>query len=206
MPTNNNINYGPAPLPGTAPEPVLGNNIDRAPAAVPLGAGTGINPTATRPVVPVRELPVEVTVATTNGVIPVTEQPVDVTGAEGREPNITATNQQRYITVLANGTVISTNVTSLNFLGTGVSVAKSGSTGSNITITGGGGGNANTGNIGFANVTMYSLSGLSVNNSDLSHGFTAGLTIPNNGSGNIDRKSTRLNSSHVALSRMPSSA
>ena len=48
-----------------------------------------------------------------------------------------------------------------------------------------GGGNANTGNIGFANVTMYSLSGLSVNNSDLDHGYTAGLTIPNNGSGDI---------------------
>ena len=47
-------------------------------------------------------------------------------------------------------------------------------------------GGASTGNIGFSNVTMYSLPGLAVNNSDLSHGSTAGLNIPANGSGTAE--------------------
>jgi len=47
-----------------------------------------------------------------------------------------------------------------------------------------GGGNANTGNIGFDDNVIYSLTGVVVNNSDLANGQTAGIDIPANGDGN----------------------
>ena len=47
-----------------------------------------------------------------------------------------------------------------------------------------GGGNANTGNWAFTGNTMYNLNGGSINNSDLSHGATAFLSLPDNGSVN----------------------
>jgi hypothetical protein len=56
-------------------------------------------------------------------------------------PNIPAANQQRYITILENGTVVVTNAASLNFSGN-VTVTASGTTGANIVLSGGGG-NAN---------------------------------------------------------------
>jgi hypothetical protein len=120
MPTNNNINYGPAPLPGTEPSPVLGNNIDQAPAAVAPGPGLGINPASSR-----------------ESIILQTEQPVQtpLSSAVGTGPNITAGNQQRYITILANGTVVTNNASSLNFVGDAVSVANLGTTGANIVVT-----------------------------------------------------------------------
>ena len=45
-----------------------------------------------------------------------------------------------------------------------------------------GGGGANTGNIAFVDTTIYSLNGVTVNNSDLSHGSTTALVIPAYGS------------------------
>ena len=45
-----------------------------------------------------------------------------------------------------------------------------------------GGGGANTGNIAFVDTTIYSLNGVTVNNSDLSHGSTTALVIPTYGS------------------------
>lgn len=48
------------------------------------------------------------------------------------------------------------------------------------------GGNANTGDIGFNNTVMYSLTGLNVSNADLTHGATAALTLPANGTGDVE--------------------
>ena len=45
-------------------------------------------------------------------------------------------------------------------------------------------GGANTGNIGFNNNVIYSLTGVVVNNSDLANGQTAGMSIPAQGDGN----------------------
>ena len=47
-----------------------------------------------------------------------------------------------------------------------------------------GGGNANTGNWGFDGNSMYNLNGGAITNGDLSHGATASLSIPDNGSSN----------------------
>jgi hypothetical protein len=154
MPTNNNINYGPTPLPGTVTTPVLGNNIDRAPAAVPPGAGTGVNPASTAPVIPVVELPVATDPPSSRTVIPVTAAAVDLTGGANTVsgPNLTAGNQQRYITILANGTVVTNNATTLNFTGNGVSVSALGTTGANIVITAGNGGGGDYSN---SNVSSF---------------------------------------------------
>ena len=48
-----------------------------------------------------------------------------------------------------------------------------------------GGGQANLGNVGFDGDTIYDLNGLTINNSDPSHGGTAWLQIPANGIGNV---------------------
>jgi hypothetical protein len=139
MPTNDNINYGPAPLPGTAPAPVLGNNIDRGPAAVPAGPATGSASAYVPPasVVPVFERPVVISSSTRDFIIPVTEQAVDINPINTPAATPSATNQQRYITVLANGVVITNNATTLNFTGNGVSVSNLGTSGANIVILGG---------------------------------------------------------------------
>lgn len=63
--------------------------------------------------------------------------------------------------------------------GTALSVS-----GGNITLNGNpvsGSGASNTGNIGFTATTIYSLTGLTINNGDLSHGSTAGVSLPTNG-------------------------
>jgi hypothetical protein len=148
MATNNNINYGPAALPGTISTPVLGNNIDRAPAPVAPGPGTGYVPTVSRPVVPVTEQPVinpPITVARTAVVIPVAEQPVATVVAESTTgSNITASNQQRYLTILANGAVITSDASSLDFEGNGFTITSSGVNGAVITLSGAAGyGNSN---------------------------------------------------------------
>ena len=151
MPTNNNINYGPAPIPGdSTPTPVLGNNIDRAPAAVPPGLATGTVTSAPTPVVPVTEQPVVLpAVPPQKPVLPVVETPVDLNANANvtQGPNITAANQQRYITILANGVVVTNNATTLNFSGNGVTVSNLGTTGANIVITGGGGANYGNSNV-----------------------------------------------------------
>ena len=149
MPTNNNINYGPAAIPGTVTTPVLGNNIDRAPAPVPPGAGTGVVPMVTAPVIPVTEQPVllpPTPTRTTPVVLPVAEVAVDATaGADaGTGPNITAGNQQRYLTILANGVVVTNNAATLDFEGNGFEIANLGTNGATITLSGGAGyGNSN---------------------------------------------------------------
>jgi len=198
MPTNNNINYGPAPLPGTVTQPVLGNNIDRAPAPVPPGIATGTAPVTATPIVPITEQPVVVPVAITNAVIPVTEQPVDLGGNANAVagPNLTASNQQRYITVLANGAVVITNATSLNFAGSGVSVSASGTTGANITISSGGG-NANLGNLAIDNYNIYNTNGQGVvisNFSFIDEAETAYVQIPaGNSTANLNIVQTQGN-------------
>jgi hypothetical protein len=47
------------------------------------------------------------------------------------------------------------------------------------------GGGASTGNISFVNDTIYDIYGVTVNNSDLSHGATAGMIVPQNTGGDI---------------------
>lgn len=42
-------------------------------------------------------------------------------------------------------------------------------------------GGANTGNLAFINNSMYNIGGVNIENSDLSHGVTAALTLPSNG-------------------------
>jgi hypothetical protein len=148
MATNNNINYGPAALPGTVPTPVLGNNIDRAPAPVAPGAGTGYVPTVTQPVRPVTEQPVinpPIVVARTAVVIPVVEQPVATVVAESTTgPDIAASNQQRYLTILANGSIVTDNAATLDFEGNGFTITSSGPYGAVITLSGAAGyGNSN---------------------------------------------------------------
>ena len=149
MPTNDNINYGPAPLPGTAPAPVLGNNIDRGPAAVPAGPATGSASAYIPPssVVPVVERPVVISSSARDFIIPVTEQAVDINPINTPAATPNATNQQRYITVLANGVVITNNATTLNFTGNGVSVSNLGTSGANIVISGSSGSNYSNSNV-----------------------------------------------------------
>ena len=48
----------------------------------------------------------------------------------------------------------------------------------------GGNGTANTGNWGFAGNNFYNLNGGNIFNGDLTHGYTAGITIPTNGDAN----------------------
>ena len=151
MATNNNINFSPAALPGTVSTPVLGNNIDRAPAPVAPGAGTGYVPAVTQPVIAATKQPVinpPTVVARTAVVIPVAEQPVAAAAAESTTgPNITASNQQRYITILANGAVITNDASSLDFEGSGFTITSSGVNGAVISI------NAEAGGYGNSNVT-----------------------------------------------------
>ena len=126
MPTNNNYTYAPAAVDTGAAAPAPIGPLDTAPAAVDPGPGLGIVPTTTRtPVIPQVELPVQTQLT-----------PEGITGE-----NVSATTQQRYITILENGTVVVTNASSLNFSGN-VTVTASGTTGANIVLSGGGG-NAN---------------------------------------------------------------
>ena len=46
-----------------------------------------------------------------------------------------------------------------------------------------------TGNIGFTSDTMYDINGLTINNSDLTHGATASIVLPANGDGDIQLQS-----------------
>ena len=171
MATNNNINYNPTPLPGAVPTPVLGNNIDRAPEAVAPGAGLGYIPTVPQPVVAVSEQPVinpPIPAARNPVVIPVAEQPV-VTPVAGSTtaPNITASNQQRYITILANGTVITNNASTLDFEGNGFTITSAGVNGATISI------DAAASGYGNSNVTTL-LAGFGSNTLSTTGNVTAG--------------------------------
>jgi hypothetical protein len=151
MPTNNNYTYGPTPLPGTVTVPVLGNNIDRSPGAVEPGVGLGIVPAVPGPVLPITEQPVInppiPSTRTAEVVLPVAESTVDsqlLTPEGVSGPNISAANQQRYITILANGAVITNNATTLDFEGNGFVISSLGTTGATITINPSAGGYGNT--------------------------------------------------------------
>ena len=119
MPTNDNINYGPAAVP-------------------PGKLTTGYAYTPPTPIgIPVTEQPVATPAVSTTTPIPITEQAVNTSASTSAVAAPGATNQQRYITVLANGVVITNNATSLNFTGNGVAVSNLGTTGANIVISGG---------------------------------------------------------------------
>ena len=127
MPTNDNINYGPTAVP-------------------PGKLTTGYAYTPPAPIgIPVTEQPVVAPTVSNPVVIPVTEQLVDIVPGAVAVPYVVPTaNQQRYITILANGTVVTTNATTLNFTGNGVAVSNLGTTGANIVInTSGGSSNYN---------------------------------------------------------------
>ena len=47
-----------------------------------------------------------------------------------------------------------------------------------------------TGNIGFTGDAIYDLNGITLENADLSHGATAALILPSNGTGNIELNNT----------------
>ena len=99
MPTNDNINYGPAAVP-------------------PGKLTTGYAYTPPAPIgIPVTEQPVATPAVPTAIPIPVTEQAVNTSAGANNVAAPAAANQQRYITVLANGTVITSNTSSLNFIG-----------------------------------------------------------------------------------------
>ena len=160
MPTNNNYTYGPAAVDTGAPAPAPIGPLDTSPAAVPSGPGLGLTPTATRaPVIPQVELPVQTQLTPE--------------GANG--PNVGGTNQQRYITILFDGTVVTNNATSLNFTGNGVSVSNLGTTGANIVITSGGGGNGNYSN---SNVSAF-LAAFGSNAVSTTGNVTAGYVFGN---------------------------
>ena len=140
----------------TPPEPIkiattmpVDNNIDRAPAPVRPGVGTGYIYTVPQPVVPVFEQPVlypPIPSTPTPIVIPVGEQPVDVAGtAESTTggPNIIP-NRQRYITILSNGTLVNDNTSFLDFVGDGFTLTKVGTSGANISVNAGAGGYGNS--------------------------------------------------------------
>jgi hypothetical protein len=72
------------------------------------------------------------------------------------------------------------NIATINLTGSNSNVLY----GNGVFAPASGGSNANTGNIGFNNNVIYSLTGVVVNNSDLANGQTAGISIPAQGDGN----------------------
>ena len=129
MPTNNNINYAPAAVNTGAPAPTPIGPLDAGPAAVPPGPGLGYVPTTSRaPIIPQVEQPVQTQLT-----------PEGVTG-----PTVGASNQQRYITILANGVVVTNNAATLDFEGNGFTIANLGTNGATITINAAAGGYGNS--------------------------------------------------------------
>ncbi|WP_353482418.1 hypothetical protein, partial [Haliscomenobacter sp.] len=160
MPTNNNINYAPTAVNTGAAAPAPIGPLDTGPAAVDPGPGLGLTPTATRaPVIPQVELPVQ----------------TQLTPEGESGPNVGAGTQQRYITILFDGTVVTNNATSLNFTGNGVSVSNLGTAGANIVITAGGGGNVSYSN---SNVSAF-LAAFGSNTVSTTGNVTAGYVLGN---------------------------
>ena len=87
-----------------------------------------------------------------------------------------ATNQWADLWV-SNGTIYMNSVPITLGAGNILSVAGN----SVVTTTGG---STSLGNIGFVGNTIYNITGISLENSDLSHGYTAGVLIPSNGNAN----------------------
>jgi hypothetical protein len=127
-------------------------------------------------VVPVTEQPVinpPIVVARTAVVIPVAEQPVAAVAAESTTgPNIPASNQQRYLTILANGAVITSDASSLDFEGSGFTITSSGVNGAVISI------NAEAGGYGNSNVTTL-LAAFGSNTLSTTGNVTAGYILGN---------------------------
>jgi hypothetical protein len=154
MPTNDNINYGPAAVP-------------------PGKLTTGYAYTPPAPIgIPVTEQPVATPAVPTAIPIPVTEQAVNTSAGANNVAAPAAANQQRYITVLANGTVITSNTSSLNFIGNGVVVSNSGTTGANIVIT------ASGSDYGNSNVSTF-LAAFGSNTVSTTGNVTAGYVFGN---------------------------
>ena len=87
-----------------------------------------------------------------------------------------ATNQWADLWV-SNGTIYMNSVPITLGAGNVLSVAGN----SVVTTTGG---STSLGNIGFVGNTIYDINGINLENSDLTHGYTAGVFIPSNGSAN----------------------
>lgn len=182
------INKNPVPVDVGSTTTIAPLPIDRRPKPVPAGPGsTGQITTAPTPVGPPESAPAPLppgpgtgqrTANITIPAVPVVELPVDTANTANNQPNIVAP-VQNYITVLANGVITVKSATALNFTGSGAQITAVGST-AVINITGGG--NAALGNWAFTGNTQYNINGGVINNSDLTHGSTAGLTIPGNGS------------------------
>ena len=198
------IRRGPVPLPAPIKvPPVPLSKIDREPAPVP-----GTTTTVVIPLSDIDTAPDPLPVTTEPTVIPlsdidtapgaVTEDPSVNQGVTVAEANLALPSETVvpppplpsptirtgpvYLPVAQNGNVIVPRTALLNFLGNGVTVTSINGLVANITITGGGGGNADLGNWAFTANTMYNLNGGLINNGDLSHGDTARLSIPPNGS------------------------
>ena len=156
MATNNNINYAPTAVDTGAAAPAPIGPLDTGPAAVAPGPGLGVTSTTRAPVIPQVERPVQTQLT-----------PEGVSG-----PNVSGTNQQRYITILFDGTVVTNNATSLNFTGNGVSVSNLGTAGANIVITSGGGSYSNS------NVSAF-LAAFGSNTVSTTGNVTAGYVLGN---------------------------
>ena len=87
-----------------------------------------------------------------------------------------ATNQWRDLWV-SNNTIYMNSVPITLGAGNVLSVAGN----AVVTTTGG---STSLGNIGFVGNTIYDINGINLQNSDLSHGYTAGIIIPTNGDAN----------------------
>ena len=181
------INTGPQPVPATGNVTIIpASSVDRKPAPVP--EGTPQVPAVPAPI-PVSAIdskpdPVPTPYSTSNIT---TTRPTTSTAAieilPPPGPIIPNPPLPISIAVYSNGTLLTSSASSFNFTGNGVTTTANVRTNAvtvNITQEGSSG-NANTGNIGFSNVTMYSLNGLAINNGDLSHGGTSGITLPANG-------------------------
>jgi hypothetical protein len=106
-------------------------------------------------------------------VIPVVEQPVATVVAESTTgPDIAVSNQQRYITILANGAVITSDASSLDFEGSGFTITSSGVNGAVISI------NAEAGGYGNSNVTTL-LAAFGSNTLSTTGNVTGGYILGN---------------------------
>ena len=105
------------------------------------------------------------------------------------QPNITSVGTLGNVVVSGNANVGTLKVSGTSNLGPVGNVTITGGTSGQVLTTNGSnvlswttvsGGGANTGNIGFTDNAIYSISGVIVENADLTHGATAALSLPNN--------------------------
>ena len=149
----------------TTQKTVLGNIAN----VILEGAGTDYSPVA---------MATTATTATTAGTVTTAAQ-----------PNITSVGTLGNVVVSGNANVGTLKVSGTSNLGPVGNVTITGGTSGQVLTTNGSnvlswttvsGGGANTGNIGFTDNAIYSISGVIVENADLTHGATAALSLPNN--------------------------